>query len=307
MKCLVLGGGGFLGTHLCGGLARRGYPVRVFERFPAPAGFEGAEWVVGDFTQPEQVEAALPGCGVVFHLVSTTLPKSSNEAPVFDVRSNLVGTLELLESARRLGVAKVVFVSSGGTVYGIPRRTPIGEDHPTDPLCSYGITKLATEKYLHLYHALHGLEYRILRPANPYGEGQHPDREQGAVSVFLHRILRGLPIEVWGEGAVVRDYIHVADVVEAMIAAAFTPTLSRIFNIGSGQGTSLLELIAAIETVTSRKALVAFKPGRPFDVPRSVLDISRARDELGWHPRVTLTEGLRRTSRWLLSERACPK
>jgi UDP-glucose 4-epimerase len=307
MKCLVLGGGGFLGAHLCSGLVLRGHPVRVFERFPAPAGFAGAEWVVGDFTQPEQVEAALSGCEVVFHLVCTTLPKSSNEAPILDVRANLIGTLELLEAARRRGVAKVVFVSSGGTVYGVPQRTPIAEDHPTDPLCSYGIIKLATEKYLQLYHALHGLEYRILRPANPYGEGQCPDREQGAASVFLHRIVNGLPIEIWGEGSVVRDYIHVADVVEAMIAAAFAPTHSRIFNIGSGQGTSLLELVAAIESVTGRKAIVNFKPGRPFDVPRSVLDISRAREELGWEPRVTLVEGLRRTSDWLLARRATPR
>jgi UDP-glucose 4-epimerase len=304
MKCLVPGGGGFLGTHLCAALRRLGHGVRVFERFPAPAASDAAEWVVGEFTRPEQIDAAVAGCDLVFHLVSTTLPQTSNDDPAFDVHSNVEGSLALLDAARRHRVAKVVFISSGGTVYGIPQRVPIAEDHPTDPICSHGIAKLAIEKYLHLYRVLHGLDYCVLRLANPYGELQRPDRAQGAVAVFLNRVANDMPIEIWGDGSVVRDYVYVGDAVDAMVAAAFTEAPARLYNIGSGRGTSLLELIAAIGAVTGSKPAVEFKPGRVFDVPTSVLDISRARAELDWLPRVSLNEGLRRTYDWLLAARA---
>lgn len=303
MKCLVLGGGGFLGAHLCAGLRRLGHSVRVFERIPAPAGSAAIEWMVGEFTRAEQIDAAVAGCDVVFHLVSTTLPKTSNDDPAYDVHSNIEGSLALLDAARRHRVAKVVFVSSGGTVYGIPQSVPIEEDHPTNPICSYGISKLAIEKYLHLYRILHGLDYCVLRLANPYGELQRPDRTQGAVAAFLNRVANGMPIEIWGDGSVVRDYVYVGDVVDAMTAAAFTVAPSRLYNIGSGRGTSLLELIAAIAAVTDSNPSIEFRPGRPFDVPTSVLDIARANAELGWHPRVSLIEGLRRTHHWLLAAR----
>lgn len=301
MRCLVTGGGGFLGTHLCAELLRLGHEVRVLERFPEPPETQSFEWVFADFTQPSQIDAAVAGCDVVFHLAGTTLPKTSNDDPAYDVHSNVEGTLGLLDAARRHGVRKVVFASSGGTVYGIPQRVPIAEDHPTEPITSYGIAKLAVEKYLHLYRELHGLDYCVLRLANPYGEFQRPDRAQGAVAVFLDRVANGMPIEIWGDGSVVRDYIYVGDVADAMTAAALTEAPSRLYNIGSGQGTSLLELIGAIADVTGSKPVVEFKPGRPFDVPTSVLDTTRARAELGWQPRVSLNDGLRRTLDWLVA------
>ena len=297
MRCFVPGGGGFLGTHLCAALARNGHEVRVLEKSP-PRGTVPVEWVVGDFTQAAQIDAAVAGCDIVFHLAGTTLPKSSNADPAYDVHTNVEGTLALLEAARRHRVARVVFPSSGGTVYGTPQRIPISEDHPTDPISSYGITKLTIEKYLKLYRELHGLEYCVLRLANPYGEGQRTDRGQGAVAVFLDRVAGGMPIEIWGDGSVVRDYVCAGDVIDAMTVAAFGDAPSRLYNIGSGQGTSLLELVDAIGAVTGRKPSIDFKPSRPFDVPASVLDISRARRELGWQPRTTLGEGLRRTFEW---------
>jgi UDP-glucose 4-epimerase len=299
MKCLVTGGGGFLGTHLRAALGRLGHDVRVFERSIAPIQTDAAEWIVGDFSHSGEIETAVAGCDVVFHLAGTTLPKSSNDDPAYDVHSNVEGTLALLEAARLHRVVKVVFVSSGGTVYGIPQRVPITEDHPTDPITSYGITKLAIEKYLHFYREMYGVDYAVLRLANPYGELQRTDRAQGAVAVFLNRVINSMPIEIWGDGSVVRDYVYVGDTVDAMTAVAFSDTPSRVYNVGSGHGTSLLELVAAIETVSGTKPLVEFKPGRPFDVPASVLDITRARAELGWEPRVSLSDGLRRTFDWL--------
>lgn len=302
MRYLVTGGGGFLGTHLSAALAAAGHVVRVFERSIAPSDTHGHEWVVGDLSHSGEIEAAVEGCDVVFHLAATTLPKSSNDDPAYDVHTNVEGTLALLEAARLHRVSKIVFISSGGTVYGVPHEVPIREDHPTDPITSYGITKLTIEKYLHLYGEINGLESTVLRLANPYGELQRADRAQGAVAVFLNHIVNGLPIEIWGDGSVIRDFVYVADVIEAMVAVAAGPTPSRVYNVGSGHGISLLDLIAAIEAVTGSRARVEFKPGRPFDVPASVLDISRARDELGWTPRTPLAEGLRRTLDWLRAE-----
>jgi UDP-glucose 4-epimerase len=196
-------------------------------------------------------------------------------------------------------VRKVVFSSSGGTVYGVPTRLPVDESHPTLPITSYGVHKLTIEKYLHLNHALHGLDYCVLRIANAYGERQRTETAQGAVSVFLERILRGQPLEVWGDGSVVRDYVYVADIVRAFIATLGDPGEARIFHIGAGAGVSLAQLIEAIGAVVGRPPAVEYTPGRRFDVPASVLDCSLARRVLGWQASTPLAEGLRRTYDWM--------
>jgi len=262
----------------------------------------------GDLVSEADVAEALVGCDVCFHLVSTTLPKSSNADPVFDVESNLLGTVRLLSLSVKAGLKKVVFVSSGGTVYGIPKTVPIREDHPTDPLCSYGITKLAIEKYLGLFRELHGLQCSVLRLANPFGERQRTHASQGAVAVFLAKALRGETIEIWGDGSVVRDYIHIDDVVSALLVALEKDTVEHVFNIGSGRGMSLNSVLDAIERVTGRKTLRQYLPGRPFDVPVSQLCIERARAELGWEPKVSFEDGVSRFADWIrldeLKERA---
>ena len=199
-RALVLGGKGFIGSHLSRAL---GAEAQVFDK-------------PQDFLDAAQLEPALANVEIVYHLISSTVPKSSNDDPVADLESNVVGTLRLLELCRRRQVRKVVFVSSGGTVYGVPRATPIAEDHPTEPICAYGIHKLAIEKYLHLNWVLHGLDYHVLRVANAYGEGQRTDTAQGAVAAFLERALHGKPVQIWGDGSVVRDYVYVGDIVEAL-------------------------------------------------------------------------------------------
>lgn len=306
-SCLVLGGAGFVGSHLTEALAQSGERVRVFERPHvdrlAHLPRKGVEVFTGDLLNPQSVVPALRGTEIVFHLVSTTLPKNSNDNPAYDVETNVVGGLRLLDLCREHGVRKVVFVSSGGTVYGIPKSLPIAEGHPTDPICSYGIHKLALEKYLQLAHRLHGLEYCILRPANLYGPGQRLDTAQGAVAVFLDRALRGLPIEIWGDGSVVRDYVYVGDAVDAILKAARYAGEPRIFNLGSGGGTSLKELVAEIQKLLGRTLQVNYAPTRNLDVPANVLDPALARRHLGWSATTPLAEGLRRTYEWLRSAR----
>lgn len=304
MKCAILGGAGFIGSHLAEALLAAGHRVRVFDRPDRDrlGGFawrHEVEWAEGDFVNPYDTERALAGQEVVYHLVSTTLPKNSNDNPVYDVESNVVGSLNMLGLAVRLGIGKVVFISSGGTVYGVPQEVPIKETHPTDPVCSYGIGKLAIEKYLHLFQVLHGLDYCVLRLSNPFGERQRIASAQGAVTTFLHRALKGETIEIWGDGSVVRDYVYIGDAARALVSAIDYGGAERVINVGSGEGKSLNDILAAIEQLLGRPVERRYAAGRTFDVPVSVLDICRARQALGWRPATPFAEGLERTARWL--------
>jgi UDP-glucose 4-epimerase len=248
------------------------------------------------------VSSALDGMDVAVHLVSSTLPKTSNDDPVFDVQSNLVPTLRMLETMAARGVRKIVFISSGGTVYGAPIYLPIDEMHPTNPLVSYGIVKLAIEKYLGLFEKMYGIKAVTLRVANPFGARQRPETAQGAATVFLHHALRREPIEIWGDGNVTRDYIYIDDLADAFAQAVQYSGPKSIFNIGSGIGTSLNELARIIEDVLGRPIERRNLPSRPFDVLTSVLSSALARAELGWTPQVTLRDGIGRTAKALQSE-----
>lgn len=304
-RWVVLGGRGFIGTHLVSAILAAGHFVRCFGRphlsalGDSHASNPRYELFEGDFVSEADIAEAMKDCDICFHLVSTTLPKSSNLDPVFDIETNLLGTVRLLAHAQKCGVKKIVFVSSGGTVYGPPLSVPISEDHPTNPVCSYGITKLAIEKYLGMFHNLHDLDYAVLRLANPFGAGQRTHSSQGAVAVFLGKALRGDKIEIWGDGSVVRDYVHIDDVVSALLLATQYRGPEKIFNIGSGMGIDLNHLLDAIERVLGHQTKRSYLPGRPFDVPASVLCIERAKRHLGWHPKVPFELGLTRFAKWL--------
>jgi UDP-glucose 4-epimerase len=214
----------------------------------------------------------------------------------------VIDTLQLLQSCREHKVKKFVFISSGGTVYGIPQRVPVTEDHPTEPICSYGITKLTIEKYLNLYHRIHGLDYVVARVSNPYGEFQNPYAKQGAIGVFLGNIVQGQPITIWGDGEVVRDYVYIKDAVKALVLAAeydAGPDEPRVFNVGYGSGHSLNDIIAEIKKVVDMPVEVKYTPSRAVDVPVNVLDISRATRHLEWHPNTELARGLAQTWKWV--------
>jgi UDP-glucose 4-epimerase len=304
MKIAIFGGGGFIGSAIVDRLLKDGHELRVFERpriepFRAFAANERVEWVTGDLMSMHDVSQVVDGVDVVLHLVSTTLPKSSNDDPIYDVQSNLVATLQMLNAMRAKGVRKIVFISSGGTVYGEPIYLPIDEAHPTEPLVSYGITKLAIEKYLLLYQRQYGIKANILRVTNPYGERQRVETAQGAVGVFLSRALQGQSLDIWGDGSVTRDYIYVSDVAEAFARAVVYNGPKSVFNVSSGMGATLNSLIESLETVLGRSIQRSYLEGRPFDVPVSILDNSLARQELGWQPTVGLLEGIRRTAQWM--------
>ena len=307
-RCLVLGGSGFMGSHVAELLASRGWEVRGFSQSQAPDRWQFAapssvSWVTGDFRDPKAVASAVEGCDYVYHLVGATNPASSNRDVIFDTETNLIPTLRLLEACVRAKVRRIVFSSSGGTVYGASNRCPISEEHPTEPRSSYGIVKLATEKYLALFHHLHGLDYTVLRVANCYGPRLPVTGEQGVVGSFLDRLNRGEPIEIWGDGAVTRDYVYVGDVAQAFLAALDQTSPFKIFNVGTGMGTSLLDLLALMERVTGRRAAVVKKSGRPVDVPVNILDPARARQFLGWQAGTPLDAGLLHTWNWVRAPR----
>lgn len=296
MKALVLGGSGFIGSHVVDRLLLDGVDVTVMdrerERFRPP--LPDVAFVQGDFASKDLVEKAIGGMDMVFHLVSTTVPQSANDDPAFDVATNLVASVQLFQTCARQGVGKVIFLSSGGTVYGRPSRVPVAESHPTRPEASYGMTKLAIENYLDLFHRLHGLDYAVVRASNPYGPRQNPDGKQGAIAVFLGSMLREKNIVVWGDGQVIRDYFAVEDLAEGIFQAAVRPTPSRTYNMGSGVGLSINELLDKLKATTGRASHISYQPARPVDVPAMVLDCSLAARELQWRARTPLEEGLQR-------------
>lgn len=306
MKALVIGGNGFIGTALVDQLIGRGIKVRVFDRYPSryKEPVDGVEYMIGDFANHGEVSQAVQGIDWVFHLAYTTLPETSNEDPVYDVRSNVIDTIQLLQECCNAGVDKFVFVSSGGTIYGVPQSVPITEEHPTEPICSYGITKLTIEKYLHLFHHTKKLEYSVARIANPYGERQNPNSKQGAVGVFLGCIARKQPITVFGDGEIVRDFIYIYDAADALIACADYVSAEkgpRVFNIGSGVGYSLNQIVDTIRNVVDVEVKVNHTPARQVDVKSNVLDIELARKLLKWEPKVDLETGIKRAWDWTKS------
>lgn len=304
MKIVIFGGGGFIGAAIADQLLEDGHQLRIFERPRVPpyrefTAEESVEWVTGDLMSSSEVAEAVEGVDVVLHLVSTTLPKTSNDDPIYDVQTNLVATLQMLNAMVAKKVGKIVFISSGGTVYGSPKYLPIDESHPTDPQVSYGVTKLAIEKYLLIYQNLHGIKANILRVTNPYGERQRIETAQGAVGVFLSRALQDQPLDIWGDGSVTRDYIYVGDVATAFAKAVKYDGEHSVFNISSASGTSLNELIGVIEGATGKSIARNYSPGRAFDVPTSILDNTLAKQELDWQPTTSLEDGVARTCAWM--------
>jgi UDP-glucose 4-epimerase len=302
MRTLVLGGSGFLGSHIVDRFLREKHEVTVYDLYPerfrrSP---KGIKFVTGDFGNVGALDELISSrFDAVVHCVSTTTPKSSNESPEFDIQSNVIGTLNLLDICARHNYGKLVFLSSGGTVYGdIGDLELVDETHAVRPMCSYGVSKLAIEHYLEVYKHLRGLNYVALRLSNPYGERQSPLRALGALTVFLHRTLKHQPVEVWGDGSVTRDFIYVGDVADAVYRATVNP-ISGTFNVGTGTGLSLRDILHHITRVVGIEPTVTWLASRSFDVPKIVLDASKLRQATEWKCVTTLDDGITITADWL--------
>jgi UDP-glucose 4-epimerase len=305
-RIVVLGGLGFLGSHISRALVTHGYSVRIFDKLYALRKLvedieTQVEIVDGDISRPDDVLGAIFDAEVVINLVHTTVPGSSMKDPAYDVSSNVVAAAKWLARLDETSVKRLFYVSSGGTVYGLPQTNPITEEHPTNPISSYGITKLSVEKYVAMYAEMFGVEHRILRPSNVYGEGQRLNIGQGVIGVMIDRALHGEPLEVWGTGENLRDYLHVDDLVSATLALLDYTGSHQVFNISSGQGRSLLDIIGILRDRSGLPVQVQYLPDRGFDVSANVLSSARLRTETGWVPEVDLEFGITRTVGWLKS------
>ena len=295
---IVLGAGGFIGSSLLRVLASRGGDLtavdlaRPLAQEPAPV-----TWLAKDLFRMsgEDLADLLPEAGTVFHLAWSSFPAGAELDPGGDLQANVGFSIRLFTAASKRN-ARVIFLSSGGAVYGEAQTPLIREDHPCRPIGAYGACKLAAEGYAGAFRRARGLDVRIARLSNPFGVGQAAARNQGAVTRFARCALNGEPIEIWGDGGVVRDYLHVDDAVRGVIRLAETERSALgpdpIFNVGAGEGASLRQIIALLDELTGKKTPVLFSPARQIDVRRNVLDTSRAREFLGWAPRFNLRVGL---------------
>jgi UDP-glucose 4-epimerase len=300
---LIFGGGGFIGSHMVESLIND-FKVIVFDKknFSKQniSTFEGhIEIIEGDFGNHLDWQNALNAVDYVIHLICTTLPAASNENCTYDVESNVLPSLKLFDALRKNTLTRLVFISSGGTVYGNVEKLPIHEEAVTNPICSYGIGKLMIEKYLHLYHTVYGLDYRTARLSNAYGERQNTTSNQGLITTILQKVLQGQPVEIWGDGLVVRDYIYVKDASDCIKKMLTYHGPERTFNVSSNTGYSVNEVIEAISQVIGRKIEIAYSSERKFDVRDNILNNALAERELGWKPKVSLPEGITLVYEWL--------
>lgn len=295
---LVIGGNGFLGSHVVDALAHRGHTVAAFDRFgvlkpqfTAP----GVAALSGDFLNAADVRAAVAGRDVVLHFLSTTDPASAEDDPTLDIRTNIMSSVNLFEACADAGVGQVVFASTGGAIYGDQDLAVFREEDITVPVSPYAIGKQAIEGYLRYFRRKRGLASTVFRISNPYGTRQNPAKRQGVIPIFLRRLAQGLPLTVYGDGSMVRDYMYVEDMAQ-MVADAVTQGARReLYNLGSGVGTSLTELLACIAEATGLEPEVRHAPTPSTFVDHVTLDTSRFTAEFGTRPTTPLTEGIRRT------------
>jgi len=300
MRILVTGGAGFIGSHTVDALVAAGaHEVSVLDGLSSGKREQvnpAARFYEADLRNAEAIlpilEREKPE--VIYHLAAQMDVRRSVADPALDAGINLVGFLNVMEAARRNGLRRVVFASTGGAIYGEQEQFPCDEDHPRRPVSPYGVAKLATEAYLFFYKVQYGIDYVALRYANVYGPRQDPHGEAGVVAIFCGRMLGGMPSTIFGDGEQTRDYIFVGDVARANVAALGAKA-SDAFNIGTGVETSVNQLYRSLASAAGLKTPPSYAPARPGEQRRSVISPARAGQVLGWRPEVTLDDGLERT------------
>lgn len=309
MKILLLGAAGFIGTNLTIELAKKTEDeITLVDRSKAffkpivSMDLKNVHILEADLTVDMDFDSILKDQEVVYHLVSTTVPTTSNQHISQELVSNVIFSANLFEACIRCGVKKVAFVSSGGTVYGKEVDCPLKEKTATNPISSYGVQKITIEKLLYLYRYMYGLDYRIIRLANPYGPYQRPNGVLGAVTTFTYKALKGDEITVYGDGSVVRDFIYIDDAIRAIMKIVNGENKHRTFNLGCGYGTSIKQVLETIEKALGIKLNVSYLEGRKVDVPVNYLDISRYEKYYGALNPISLEDGIRKTADFMKKE-----
>ncbi len=299
-RILIIGAGGFVGTALSRRLLADGYTVHRLQRTPSVS--SGLRDLVhtGSLDNAELLRDILPACDTVFHLASSTTPGSSMNCPTKEGELNLLPTLRLLEVMQDFPHIHLVFVSSGGTLYGNPAMASVTETAPLAPLSYHGAGKLASEAFLEAFHQQTGRGVTVLRPSNLYGPGQPLRSGFGLIRTMLEYARRGSTMHIWGDGESVRDFLYIDDMVEACCKVLKNGSDAwRVFNVGVGEGHSINQIKQLVEEITGMQVPATYHPSRSGDVRRIVLDCSKLHSELAWSPAVLLTEGIKRTWEWL--------
>lgn len=301
LNILIIGGNGFIGSHLTE-LLKDHHRVTVYDRSPNKfiKEFSGVEYIYGDFNDLLLLKKAINQKDVVYHLLSTTVPLTANQDPVYDVQSNLIGTINLMELIANSDVQRLIYTSSGGTVYGNPQYLPIDEQHPRNPIGSYGIVKNTIERYIEMYAHKKNFTYLIVRPSNPYGPRQNYEGDQGLIGKIIHKGITGEEFTVWGDGSAVRDYIYIDDLAEFLKISGLS-TQSGIFNIGSGKGKSINEIIGLLSEIMEEMPEIRYAEKNGFFVEKVVLDIGSITKTFGWQPKFSMEEGLSLHNQWMKS------
>ncbi|GAB2465058.1 NAD-dependent epimerase/dehydratase family protein [Xylanimonas ulmi] len=280
---MVIGGNGFIGSHVVDALIEDGHEVTVFDRFdddPTYVGAPAAE-IVGDFLNNGDVRGAVKGQDVIYHLLSTTTPATAEEDPLIDVRTNIPGSIDLFREAVDAGVGHVYYASSGGAIYGSHTEGAVSEEAVAAPVSPYAIGKLAIEQYLAYFERKHGLRSTVFRISNPYGPRQHALRRQGVIPIFLRNLADGRPLTVFGDGTMVRDYIYVTDLAAMLVTPLGRDAAHRVYNLGSGTGHSINEIIDGIHQATGIEPTLVRQQVPSTFVDRITLDVSRFHAEFG--------------------------
>lgn len=306
MNIMILGAAGFIGTNLTIQLAKNPenrivLVGRNMEHFHDVQGFAFSNVTIKISALDATVDfdKLLLGQHTIYHLVSTIIPTTFNQHIAQDLQANVIFASNLFEACLRCGVRKVVFISSGGTVYGKENDCPLNECAPTNPISSYGIQKITIEKLLYFYNYMYGLDYRVIRLANPYGPYQRPNGVLGAVTTFTYKALRGEEIIVYGDGSIVRDFIYIEDAIKGILKIADGESKHRTFNMGCGYGTNIQQVIDTIQRTLGLDMHVIYKEERKADVPVNYLDISRYEKYYGKLNPISLSEGIKRTAKFM--------
>ncbi len=305
IRTLIIGGAGYIGMHLIANLLAIGRRVTVMGRSAVPRSPlpQGVDYCAGDFGERNLIKDLLDKHQEVIHLAYTTVPNTSFDNPLADLSQNLPPTVLLFSEVAQRG-GRLILVSSGGTVYGQADRLPIPEDHPTNPISPYGVTKLTLEKYAHLYAVTHSLRVICVRPGNAYGVGQRPYIGQGFISTAMASIMNGQPVKIFGGRGAIRDYVYVTDLSAGIVSALERGHLSETYNIGSGVGRSNMDAVEAMTpllTYSGHEIRVEHLSERIFDVRANVLDSTKLSLHTGWAPKIDFLDGLLKTREWLRS------
>lgn len=304
MKICILGAAGFIGTNLAIKLSKDNQLIladqqdHYFDHI-RKLNLDDIICKTAVFDQNTDFSDIIADSEVVYHLISTNAPTTSNQEIFEEVTGNISITIRILDACIRNNVRKIVFLSSGGTVYGLESSCPLSEDIPSNPISSYGIQKVTIEKLLYLYHYLYDLDYRIIRLSNPYGPYQRPNGILGAVSTFTYKALKDEVIDVYGDGSVVRDFIYIDDAIKGIINIANGENKDRIFNLGSGTPTSINQLLEAVGKALGKTLKLNYLPSRKVDIPVNYLNIERYENAYGRLCSISLEEGIAKTAKFM--------